>query len=65
MLIGQIDFPQQVISAQKNNELVVFAGAGISMPTPSNLPDFERLAKDTLITNCFQSQASILFHTPR
>lgn len=65
MQIGRIDFPQELIAAQKDNRLVLFAGAGISMPKPSNLPDFEGLAKDTLITNCFQSQASILFHTPR
>ena len=44
MLIGTIDFPQEVIDSQRNGKLVVFAGAGVSMPDPSNLDDFARLA---------------------
>ena len=44
MIIGTIDFPQEVIDAQRDGRLVVFAGAGVSMPPPSSLPDFETLA---------------------
>ncbi len=39
-----VDLPQSLIDAQRNQELVVFAGAGISIGPPSNLPDFEQLA---------------------
>jgi hypothetical protein len=39
-----IDLPDEIIEAQKNGELVIFAGAGISTPPPSNLPNFEKLA---------------------
>lgn len=44
MLIGTIDFPQQVINAQRDGRFVVFAGAGVSIPDPSNLPHFKKLA---------------------
>jgi hypothetical protein len=45
MLIRTIDFPSEVLQAQKDGKLVVFAGAGVSMPTPSNLPSFAKLAQ--------------------
>ncbi len=38
-----VDLPQSLIDAQRNQELVVFAGAGISVGPPSNLPNFEQL----------------------
>ncbi|KIL36212.1 hypothetical protein SD71_09705 [Cohnella kolymensis] len=41
-----INLPDEIIAAQKNGELVIFAGAGISTPPPSNLPNFEQLAID-------------------
>ena len=44
MLFGEIDFPRPLIEAQEGGELVVFAGAGVSIPPPSNLPDFTKLA---------------------
>jgi NAD-dependent SIR2 family protein deacetylase len=44
MRIREIDFPEPLISAQKDGRLVVFAGAGVSMPSPSDLPDFRELA---------------------
>ncbi|MEX1029736.1 MAG: hypothetical protein WDZ91_06785 [Paenibacillaceae bacterium] len=40
----EINLPDEIIEAQKNGELVIFAGAGISTPHPSNLPNFEKLA---------------------
>lgn len=48
---GDIDFPEPIITALKNDTLVVFAGAGVSMGPPANLPSFkvlaETLAEDT------------------
>jgi NAD-dependent SIR2 family protein deacetylase len=44
MFIGTIDFPQEVVDGQRDGKLVVFAGAGVSMPPPSNLPSFADLA---------------------
>lgn len=45
MQIKDIDFPEALISAQQQNNLVIFAGAGVSIPSPSNYPDFTELAK--------------------
>ena len=44
MNIKGIDFPSQMIKALRNDELVVFAGAGVSMGDPANLPSFRELA---------------------
>lgn len=44
MLIGGVDLPEGLINAQRDGHLVVFAGAGVSMGAPSNLPDFPTLA---------------------
>lgn len=41
--LGTVDFPQEFINAC-NRKLIVFAGAGVSMGAPSNLPNFEKLA---------------------
>src|SRR5579862_3517365 len=45
MRIKLIDFPQDVINAQRSGELVIFAGAGTSIDAPSNYPDFKGLAQ--------------------
>ena len=44
MKIASIDFPLPLLSALDDNELVVFAGAGVSMGEPAELPDFKGLA---------------------
>ncbi len=44
MRIKDVNLPEPLIAAQRNGTLVVFAGAGISVDPPSNLPDFARLA---------------------
>jgi hypothetical protein len=44
MKIRGVDFPPAVISAQRDGQLVIFAGAGTSMDPPSNYPDFDALA---------------------
>ena len=39
----EVDLPEALIAAQHEGRLVIFAGAGISMGPPSNLPSFEAL----------------------
>ncbi|GAT32392.1 hypothetical protein TSACC_2790 [Terrimicrobium sacchariphilum] len=46
MINGAIEFPPEIIEAQNDGKLVIFAGAGISMPPPANLPDFNKLADE-------------------
>ena len=45
MRIGGVDFPEQLLNALRDGRLVVFAGAGVSMGPPANLPDFRELAR--------------------
>lgn len=45
MKIDGVDFPQPLLDALRDGRLVVFAGAGVSMGPPSDLPGFRRLAK--------------------
>lgn len=40
-----VDLPESLIDAQRKGQLVVFAGAGVSMGEPSNLPSFRTLAE--------------------
>lgn len=51
MFIEEINFPNEIIEAIRNNNLVVFAGAGASVDEPTSLPDFvtltEEIAKGT------------------
>lgn len=43
MRIDGVDFPEPLLEAQRNGKLAVFAGAGVSIPPPSNYPNFEEL----------------------
>ena len=46
MKIAEIDFPlSPLLSALRNGELVIFAGAGVSMGEPACLPSFKELAE--------------------
>lgn len=45
MYLNEIDFPNKIIDAIKNDSLVVFAGAGASVGKPTSLPDFQNLTK--------------------
>ncbi len=45
MRIKGVDFPHPLLEAQQNGSLVVFAGAGVSIPPPSNFPNFDSLAE--------------------
>jgi hypothetical protein len=40
----EVDLPTQLLDAQGQGTLVIFAGAGVSMGAPSHLPDFRGLA---------------------
>ena len=46
MLINGIDFPEKILKAINEDNLVIFAGAGVSKGAPSNLPDFKGLAEE-------------------
>jgi hypothetical protein len=39
-----VDIPEALLDAQRDGHLVIFAGAGVSMGPPSNLPGFDTLA---------------------
>ncbi len=45
MRCGAIDFPEDLLSALRDDRLVVFAGAGLSMGEPANFPSFRGLAE--------------------
>lgn len=51
MILNGIEYPNQIIEAIKTNTLVVFAGAGVSMGSPTNLPNYKdlcaQIAEDT------------------
>src|SRR5271169_6058825 len=44
MRIRNVDFPEQLLTSQRHGDLAIFAGAGVSIPPPSNYPDFKELA---------------------
>lgn len=44
MLFNRVKLPDEIRIALEEERLVVFAGAGVSMPPPSNLPSFRGLA---------------------
>ena len=46
MRIGRIELPEPVLTAVRDGKLVVFAGTGVSMGSPANLPDFPQLATE-------------------
>lgn len=45
MKIASIDFPDAVLAALRDGNLVIFAGAGVSRGEPACLPDFADLAR--------------------
>lgn len=44
MKIAGIDFPRPLLDALRDGKLVIFAGTGVSMGEPANLPNFRNLA---------------------
>lgn len=45
MIINGINFPNQIVEAIKDRNLVVFAGAGASVGEPTSLPNFKEIAE--------------------
>ena len=45
MRIAGVDFPEPLLNALRDRQLVVFAGAGVSMGAPAKLPSFRRFAE--------------------
>src|SRR5680860_1454217 len=48
LLSSELDLPRELVEAQTNGTLVVFAGAGVSCDPPSNLPLFSGLARQVV-----------------
>ena len=46
MKISGVEFPEPLLNASRDGRLVIFAGAGVSMGPPANLPSFRRLADE-------------------
>lgn len=44
--LGAIEFDNSILDALRDDRLVIFAGAGVSMGPPSNLPSFWKLTCD-------------------
>jgi len=45
---GHVEIPANLINSLKENKEIVFAGAGVSMGAPANLPDFVNLTRQIL-----------------
>ena len=63
MRFGKIDIPKPLCDAQQAGELVVFAGAGVSIPEPSNYPNFDDLA-DQIANGTLTRQGNPLDREP-
>lgn len=60
MLINDIEYPEELIEAIRNNNLVIFAGAGVSMGEPTNLPSFTKLSeKIASLTHIYKSNGEV------
>lgn len=44
--LGPLSVDNRILDAIRDDRLVVFAGAGVSMGPPANLPDFDKLASE-------------------
>ena len=45
MVIDDVRIPNDLLDAMKNNNFVVFVGAGVSMGNPTCLPSFKKLVE--------------------
>ncbi|HKM33674.1 MAG TPA: hypothetical protein VJY54_02910 [Lachnospiraceae bacterium] len=45
MFLNDIEYPNQILDAIKEDKLVVFAGDGVSVDSPTCLPDFNKMAE--------------------
>lgn len=51
MHFADVEIPDELLQAQRDGNLVVFAGAGVSIPSPSSLPTFEDLVRDLAVSS--------------
>ena len=58
MILDPLDIPDELLEAQEQGRLVVFAGAGVSRGTPSDLPDFKGLAVSVAKGTQFEKELS-------
>lgn len=63
MRVKHFDLPESLIEAQEAGTLVVFAGAGVSMGSPSNLPSFSQLAKKIAAGALEKKKMSLLINS--
>jgi len=56
MILEPLDIPDELLEAQEQGHLVVFAGVGVSRGTPSDLPDFKGLAAHVARGTLFENQ---------
>ena len=45
MRMAGTEYPEPLLDALRDGRLVIFAGAGVSMGPPANLPGFRELAR--------------------
>lgn len=66
MRIRNVDFPTPLLEAQQDGSLVLFVGAGVSMPPPSNFPNFDSLAEQVaagvLVREQYGEQRELVDH---
>jgi hypothetical protein len=55
--IGELNLPESLVGAQRAGELVIFAGAGVSMGAPANLPSFPELVKRVAVGSLLERRA--------
>ena len=55
--MSNVDFPKPLLDALRDNKLVVFAGAGVSIGEPARLPDFCTLT-EIIAQNAIETQDS-------
>ena len=60
MILDPLDIPDELLEAQEQGRLVVFAGSGVSRGAPSNLPDFAGLAASVAKGTQFEKDLSTL-----
>lgn len=48
---ADVEIPDELLRAQRDGNFVVFAGAGVSIPSPSGLPTFEDLVRELAVSS--------------
>lgn len=64
MHMSGVDFPTALVEAHESGELVIFVGAGASIPWPSSLPSFKKLVEAIRDESNLQDQIGDLTDQP-